>query len=80
MQVAVQICFFLLILVMAIGIRSKLELCLLSGQLRWMLIWGEKPKERYSNSCSGCGSNTQPSNWEVDILQLSSCHIPNMVY
>jgi len=24
------------------------------------------PKERYGESLSGCGSNTQPSNWEAD--------------
>jgi len=29
------------------------------------------PKERYGNSLSGCGSNTQPSNWEVDTLPLN---------
>ena len=42
----------------AIGGRPKPELCFLLERLRWMLL----PKERYSNSLSGCGSNTQPSN------------------
>jgi len=53
----------------AIGGRPKPELCFLLGQLRWTLL----PKERYSNSLNGCGSHTQPSNWEVDILPLSYC-------
>ena len=47
-------CFFLLILVMAVGGRPKPELCFLLGRLRWTLL----PKERYGNSLVGCGSNT----------------------
>ena len=60
--------FFLLILVTANG-RPKPELCFLPGRLRWTLL----PKEHYSNSLSGCGSNTQPSNWEADTLPLNYC-------
>jgi len=30
------------------------------------------PKERYGNSLSGCGSNTQPSNWEADGAMLKN--------
>jgi len=55
---------FLLISVTAIGGRPKPELCFLPGRLRWTLT----PKERYGNSLSGCGSNTQPSDWEADTL------------
>jgi len=39
----------------AIGGRPKPELCFLLGQLRWTLL----PRERYGNSLSGRGSNTQ---------------------
>jgi len=53
------ICFFLIILVTTIGGRSKPGLYFLPGRLRWTLL----PKERYGNSLSGCGSNTQPSSW-----------------
>ena len=42
--------------------RPKPESWFLPGQLRRTLL----PKERYGNSLSGCGSNTQPSNWEAD--------------
>jgi len=56
-------------LVVAIGGRPKPEICFLLGQLGWMPL----PKERYSNSLSGRGSNTQPFNWEADTLPLSSC-------
>jgi len=55
-------------LVTAIGGRSKPESCFLPGRLRWTLL----SKDRYSNSLSGCGSYTQPSNWEEDTLPLSS--------
>jgi len=54
---------------MAVGGRPNPELCFLSERLRWPLL----PKERYGNSLSGCGSSTQPSNWEADILPLSYC-------
>ena len=53
---------FFKILVTAIGGRPKPELCFLPGRLRWTVL----PKERYGNSLSGCGSNTQASNWEAD--------------
>jgi len=56
-------------LVMAIGGRPKPELCFLLRQLRWTLL----PKERYGNSLSGRGSNTQPSRREADTLPLSYC-------
>jgi len=56
--------FCFLILVMAIGSRPKSQFCLL---LRWTLL----PKEHYGGSVNGCGSNTQPSNWEADTLPLS---------
>jgi len=59
--------FFLLILMTASGGRPKPELCFLPGWLRWTLL----PKEHYGNSLSGCGLNTQPSNWEADTLPLS---------
>jgi len=61
--------FFLLILVTTIGGRQKSELCFLPGWLKWTLL----PKERYGNSHSGCGSNTQPSIWESDTLPLNYC-------
>ena len=60
--------FFLLILVTAIGGRPEPDLCFLPGRWRWTLL----PEERYGNSLSVCGSNTQPSNWEADILPLSN--------
>ena len=41
---------------------------LLARRWRWTLL----PEERYGNSLSVCGSNTQPSNWEADILPLSN--------
>jgi len=47
--------------------QAKPELHFLPGQLRWTLL----PKERYGNSLSGRGSNTQPFNWEADTLPLS---------
>ena len=55
----------------ALGGRPKPELCFLPGRLRWTLLL----KKRYGNSLSGCGSNTQPSNWEADTLPLSYCPI-----
>jgi len=60
---------FLLILVTAIGSMPKFELCFLPGRLRWIPL----TKERYGNSLSGCGSNTQPSNWEADTFLLNYC-------
>ena len=60
-----------LIFVTAIGGRLKPEVCFLPGRLRWTLL----PKERYGNSLSGCGSTTQPSNWEADTLPLSYCRL-----
>ena len=59
----------LLSLVTAVSGRPKPEWCFLPGRLRWTLL----PKECYSNSLSGCGSNTQPSNWEAVPLRLSYC-------
>jgi len=47
--------------VTAVSGRPKPEICLLPGRFRWTLL----PKERYGNSLSRRGSNTQPSNWEV---------------
>jgi len=55
---------FYLILEPAIGGRPKPKLCFLPGRLRWTLL----PKERYGDSLSGRGSNTQPSNWDVESL------------
>jgi len=40
--------------------RLKPELWFLPGRLRWTHLL----KERYDDSLSGCGSNTQPYNWE----------------
>jgi len=51
-------CFSLFDLVTAIGGRPKPEICFLPGRLGWTLL----PKERYGDSLSGRGSNTQPSN------------------
>jgi len=48
--------------VTTIGGRPKPEMCFLPGR-RWTLL----PNERYGNSLSGSGPNTQPSNWEADI-------------
>jgi len=59
--------FFFFILMAAIRGRPKPVICFLLGQLGWMLL----PKERYGDSLSGCGSNTQPSNWEAATLPLS---------
>jgi len=56
----------MLILVMSSGGRPKPELCFLPGWLRWTLV----PKERYGNSLSGHGSNTQPSTTSY----TSHCH------
>ena len=63
-------------LVMAVGGRPNPELCFLSERLRWTLL----PEERYVNSLSGCGSSTQPSNWEADILPLSYCKLINTCF
>ena len=49
----------LLILVNATGGRPRPALCFLPGRLMRTLV----PKGRYGNLLSGCGSNTQPSNW-----------------
>jgi len=48
--------------VTAISGRPKPELCFFPGRCL--------PKERYGNSLSGRGSNSQPSNWEADTLLL----------
>ena len=37
-------------------------------------LWTLLPKERHDISLSGCGSNTQPSNWEAITLPLSYRH------
>jgi len=66
---------FNVIMVMAIGSRLKPEICFLPGWLRWILL----PKESYGDSLSGCGLNTQPSNWEVDTLPLTYC-CPHIVF
>jgi len=52
---------------MAIGGRPKHEVCFLPGRLRWTLF----PVDRYGNSFSGRGSNTQPSSWVAGTLPLS---------
>ena len=49
--------------------RAEAWIVLLAGQLRRTLL----SKERYGNLLSGCGSNTQPSNWEADTLPVSYC-------
>jgi len=49
------------------GGKAKLNFSFLLGRLRWTLL----RKERYGESLSGRGSNTQPFNWEADTLQLS---------
>jgi len=59
-----EVFLFDVILVMAIGGRSKPKICL-SRRLRWTLLL----KERYGNWLSGHGSNTQPSSWEADTLR-----------
>jgi len=56
-----------LVSVTEIGGRRMPELCFLPGRLRWTIL----PKERYGESLSGRGSNTQPSNCEADIYQWS---------
>ena len=56
-------------LVTALGGKPKPEICTSPRRLRWTLL----PKERYGDSLSGRGSNTRPSNWEVDILPPSYC-------
>ena len=53
---------FDLTLMTAVGGRPKPEACFLLERLRWTLL----PKEHYSGSLSGRGSNTQPSSWEAD--------------
>ena len=53
-------------LVAAIGSRPKSEFCFLPRWLRWVLL----PNERYDDSVSGCGSNTQPFSWAADTLAL----------
>jgi len=50
-----------------IGGRPMPEFCFLPGRFRWTFL----PKERCGDSLSGCGSNTQPFNWETDTLPLS---------
>jgi len=55
--------------VTAIGGRPKPELWFLPGRLRWTILL----MERYGNSLSGRGSNTQPYNWEADTLPKSCC-------
>jgi len=45
------------ILVTAIGDRPKPEICFFPRRLKWTLL----PKERYGESLSGRGSNTQPT-------------------
>jgi len=67
---SISLQFFLIwFLVTAVSGRPKLEMCPLPGRLRWRLL----PKERYGNSPSGRGSNTQPSKWGADTLPLSHC-------
>jgi len=58
---------FFKILVTAIGGRPKHDLCFLPGQFRRTIL----PKRRHGNLLSGCGSNTQPSNWEADTQPLT---------
>jgi len=53
--------FFILLMTATSGWPTP-EMRFLPEQLRWTLL----PKERYGNSLSGRGSNTQASNWEVD--------------
>jgi len=64
---------FTVILVMAIGSRLKPEICFLPGWPRWILL----PKESCGDSLSGCGLNTQPSNWEADTLPLPEIQWPS---
>jgi len=49
------------ILVTASSGKPKPELCFFPGRKRCTL-----PKERYGDSLSGRGSNTQPSDWEAN--------------
>jgi len=46
---------------------------------RWRLRWNLLPKERYGDSLSGRGSNSQPSRWEAETLPLSY-HRPDSVH
>jgi len=51
-----------LILATAISGMTMPEICFLPGQSRRTIF----PKEHHGDSLSGRGSNTQPSDWEVD--------------
>jgi len=48
---------FFIILATAISGMPTSEICFLPRQVRWTFL----PKERYSDSLSGCGPNTQPA-------------------